>query len=93
MTGNGEGEKRKNGESEKVGGDRSQVTCRRLLVAGRLSRVADRGSRIKDPVLVNEMKLKERIASLPRSCGVYLFKDASGKILYVGKAANLAKRV
>ena len=39
------------------------------------------------------MSLKERIASLPQSCGVYLFKDVSGKILYVGKAANLAKRV
>jgi len=39
------------------------------------------------------MKLKERIASLPQSCGVYLFKNVSGKILYVGKAANLAKRV
>ena len=39
------------------------------------------------------MKLEERMASLPQSCGVYLFKDASGKILYVGKAANLAQRV
>ncbi|GAH65406.1 unnamed protein product, partial [marine sediment metagenome] len=39
------------------------------------------------------MKLEERIRSLPQGCGVYLFKDASGKILYVGKAANLAKRV
>ncbi len=39
------------------------------------------------------MRLEERIRFLPRSCGVYLFKDASGKILYVGKAANLAKRV
>lgn len=39
------------------------------------------------------MRLEERIRSLPQSCGVYLFKDTSGKILYVGKAANLAKRV
>ncbi len=39
------------------------------------------------------MKLEEKIASLPRSCGVYLFKDAKGAILYVGKAANLAQRV
>ncbi len=39
------------------------------------------------------MRLEEKIKSLPRCCGVYLFKDASGKILYVGKAANLAKRV
>jgi len=39
------------------------------------------------------VKLEERVRSLPQGCGVYLFKDASGKILYVGKAANLAKRV
>lgn len=39
------------------------------------------------------MRLEERIASLPQNCGVYLFKDATGAILYVGKAANLAKRV
>ncbi len=39
------------------------------------------------------MRLEERIRSLPQNCGVYLFKDALGKILYVGKAANLAKRV
>ncbi len=98
--GNGEGEKRRNGESEKVGGDRSRVARCRLHVVHRpsslvrrFSRVADRGSRIKDPVLVNGMKLEERIKSLPQSCGVYLFKDASGKILYVGKATNLAQRV
>lgn len=30
---------------------------------------------------------------LPGSPGAYLFKDASGKILYVGKAKNLRKRV
>ncbi len=39
------------------------------------------------------MRLEERIASLPQSCGVYLFKDEAGNILYVGKATNLAKRV
>jgi len=37
--------------------------------------------------------LKEKINSLPDACGVYLFKDASGKIIYVGKAKSLRKRV
>jgi excinuclease ABC subunit C len=30
---------------------------------------------------------------LPEGSGVYLFKDSSGKIIYVGKAKNLKKRV
>lgn len=35
----------------------------------------------------------ERIAALPRSPGVYLFKNARGRILYVGKAQSLRTRV
>ncbi len=30
---------------------------------------------------------------LPRSAGVYLFRDATGRVLYVGKASNLRARV
>jgi len=37
--------------------------------------------------------LKEQLSGLPDLPGVYLFKDAEGKILYVGKAANLPGRV
>jgi len=32
-------------------------------------------------------------ASLPRKPGVYLFRDRDGRVLYVGKAANLRARV
>ena len=32
-------------------------------------------------------------AALPRRPGVYLFRDAGGKVLYVGKATNLRQRV
>jgi DNA polymerase-3 subunit epsilon len=32
-------------------------------------------------------------ASLPRSPGIYLFRDRSGRVLYVGKATNLRSRV
>jgi excinuclease ABC subunit C len=35
----------------------------------------------------------QKVNSLPQSPGVYIFKDKSGKILYIGKAANLRKRV
>jgi DNA polymerase-3 subunit epsilon len=31
--------------------------------------------------------------SLPRAPGVYLFRDAGGRVLYVGKATNLRQRV
>ncbi|MFP8872926.1 MAG: GIY-YIG nuclease family protein, partial [Myxococcota bacterium] len=34
-----------------------------------------------------------RVESLPTGSGVYLFKDARGEILYVGKAQNLRSRV
>ncbi|HVQ27180.1 MAG TPA: excinuclease ABC subunit UvrC [Planctomycetota bacterium] len=36
---------------------------------------------------------REKIADLPAQPGVYLFKDARGEVLYVGKALNLASRV
>jgi excinuclease ABC subunit C len=32
-------------------------------------------------------------ADVPRECGVYLFRDASGAVLYVGKARNLRRRL
>jgi excinuclease ABC subunit C len=37
--------------------------------------------------------LKDKIASFPRSPGVYLMKDLAGKIIYVGKANDLKNRV
>ena len=38
-------------------------------------------------------KLKTKVAELPLSPGVYLFKDSAGRIIYVGKAKSLKKRV
>lgn len=35
----------------------------------------------------------EQLKQLPTAPGVYLMKDAAGNIIYVGKAANLSKRV
>ena len=37
--------------------------------------------------------LRERAAELPTQPGVYLYKDASGTVIYVGKAKNLRSRV
>jgi excinuclease ABC subunit C len=35
----------------------------------------------------------EQLKALPAKPGVYLFKDKEGKVIYVGKAANLSNRV
>ena len=39
------------------------------------------------------MEPREKAALLPESPGVYLFKDAGGQVLYVGKARSLRSRV
>ncbi|MGE5678348.1 MAG: UvrB/UvrC motif-containing protein [Pseudomonadota bacterium] len=39
------------------------------------------------------MELKEKVKRLPSCPGVYLMKDASGSVIYVGKSKNLKSRV
>jgi excinuclease ABC subunit C len=39
------------------------------------------------------MELREKVGNLPTQPGVYLFQDAAGVILYVGKALSLRSRV
>jgi excinuclease ABC subunit C len=39
------------------------------------------------------MDLKSTIKGLPTTSGVYLYKDAAGEVIYVGKAVNIRKRV
>ena len=40
-----------------------------------------------------EPALADRVASLPQTPGVYLFKDDRGKVIYAGKAKNLRARM
>ncbi|MEG0163078.1 MAG: GIY-YIG nuclease family protein, partial [Mucinivorans sp.] len=37
--------------------------------------------------------VKEKVALLPTSAGVYQFLDNTGTVIYVGKAINLRSRV
>lgn len=39
------------------------------------------------------MDISEKIKTIPLNSGVYLMKDAAGKIIYVGKAVSLRQRV
>jgi excinuclease ABC subunit C len=42
---------------------------------------------------MDRSQIERRLDSLPTRPGVYIFRDAAGRILYVGKAVNLRNRV
>jgi excinuclease ABC subunit C len=42
---------------------------------------------------ISLVDLQQKIRSLPTSAGVYLYKNAEGEVIYVGKAKNLRSRV
>jgi excinuclease ABC subunit C len=44
-------------------------------------------------VSINAVTLDEKLKEIPKSPGVYLYKNAAGKIIYIGKAKNLRNRV
>ena len=50
-------------------------------------------SRLESPAESNPEELKRKVASLPTLPGVYVFKGAGGRVLYVGKAKQLNQRV
>ena len=39
------------------------------------------------------MELRDKVSQLPLTPGVYLYKDAGGRVIYVGKAKILRHRV
>lgn len=42
---------------------------------------------------LNNVSIEEKLKEIPSSPGVYLHKDAAGRVIYVGKAKNLRSRV
>ncbi|MFA5368001.1 MAG: excinuclease ABC subunit UvrC [Dehalococcoidia bacterium] len=42
---------------------------------------------------MDKKRLQKQIDALPQQSGVYIFKDGSGGVVYVGKATNLRSRV
>ncbi|MEI8133457.1 MAG: excinuclease ABC subunit UvrC [bacterium] len=55
--------------------------------------IAAEGEQIRLSVTIDDLTLEERLDSLPKSPGVYQYKNAAGKVIYVGKAKNLKNRV
>jgi len=47
----------------------------------------------QEAAMEENMALKEKMTSAPRSPGVYIMLDAPGKVIYVGKANDLKSRI
>src|SRR3954466_3744751 len=77
--------------SPHVASQRGQV---RIAVRGSPMEAAYSGPRFRSmPSEGRRTRLIEQRKSLPKDPRVYLFRDAQGKVIYVGKAKNLRNRV
>jgi excinuclease ABC subunit C len=55
--------------------------------------IAAEGEQFRLSLTIDDFSLEERLETLPKNPGVYQFKNAAGKVIYVGKAKNLKNRV
>src|SRR3954468_20193828 len=55
--------------------------------------IATNGAHMRLAVTVDDLTLDEKLESLPKDPGVYQFKNAAGRVIYVGKAKVLRNRV
>ena len=72
-----------------------ECACRGIFFTTRRTINVDRSrySRSRRLAFLPFMDLNEKIRSLPTQPGVYLYKNADGEVIYVGKAKNLRSRV
>jgi hypothetical protein len=66
------------------------------ILSARPARYTDGMARedgVAAPVEAPGRPLEGRLAAVPARPGVYLLKDRQGRVIYVGKAANLRARV
>ena len=74
------------GEGHGISGDRPAAAKKRAPRAKKASGLA--------PAMAADYPtIAEQVASAPDAPGVYLWKDAAGEVLYVGKAKSLRKRM
>jgi excinuclease ABC subunit C len=55
--------------------------------------IASMGEHLSLAITVDDLSLEEKLEQLPKDPGVYQFKNAAGKVIYVGKAKILRNRV
>jgi DNA polymerase III subunit epsilon len=65
----------------------------RILASGGLEQIDKMLKRTSSEQWLPLQLDKKKISQLPTTAGVYYFKDAKGKIIYIGKAINIRKRV
>ncbi len=65
----------------------------KLLGLDRNNYIQSASKRNSGEVILPAHLPREQFDSLPEEPGVYYFKDGQGKIIYIGKAANLKQRV
>ena len=58
-----------------------------------MSNPSDTQNAVPNPNAIAPSTLQEKLSTLPTQPGVYQYKDATGTIIYVGKAINLRNRV